>query len=303
MWYRLNDLINSIVITNNTIIVSRHLNKISFHWFDNYVDLFRKLNKTEPKTFFEVILGDRKQKVYFDIDHADLSTDGKQLIENIKVSLLQLFPFINPNKILVFSSNKGKEIKKLSYHIVVDGWCVSNNLINKEIAKRINNDAIDLSVYKSVQQLRILWNSKYGDDRVKILDPVCNEKTDYEPLELFSSSLVTNVNDCSLIPFEQPVIKQPVFKVDNINVEKALDLLSEYLKTEDMPFKFSKIVNNLIILRRTRSFYCEKCERVHDSENPFIAVINGDYYYFCRRNVKGVKLNDRKKLWMKVLLS
>ena len=59
---------------------------------------------------------------------------------------------------------------------------------------------------------------------------------------------------------------------------------------EDLMISFQeckeKNGNLLIVLRRLNPTYCEICERIHESENPFLTVV-GDFRnvtFYCRRN-------------------
>lgn len=124
-----------------------------FASFNNYLD-FLHLLKQIPMNhwyFFEIILGNQPQKLYFDIDIkiSDLSPDIKsaaifsqELINELVTRIVSIFAeynyHLNVNKnILLFSSS---DDRKISYHIIVDGYAVSNYQENYLLVSRILAD-------------------------------------------------------------------------------------------------------------------------------------------------------------------
>ena len=80
----------------------------------------------------------------------------------------------NRSHIFVFTSHKDT---KRSYHIVVEGYCFSDNksnrLFSEKIVKKLPEKwrgIVDSSMYKSSQQFRIAGSCKFGTDRFKTLN-------------------------------------------------------------------------------------------------------------------------------------
>ena len=188
-------LLNFETVENDNFIVCQKLQYLQFGRFLNFLDFGKYMNKNvrpEERCFYEIVFGEKKHRIYFDIEFFTQEKENEVYLpieeadESIRyicdTILLELKNILkieaNPLKannshIMVFTSHAND---KRSYHIVVEGYTVSNNKENREfydrIVKRLPDrwkPIIDHSMYKSVQQFRIAGNTKWGASRVKTL--------------------------------------------------------------------------------------------------------------------------------------
>ena len=207
---------------------------------------------------------------------------------------------------------------KRSYHVIVDNYYHDNNLEAQAFCNLVYSNMkdeykqyLDTSVYKSLQQFRMLGCQKRDSGRpkklcdswflrsLKIERPVIEFKTDQEKgIYLLSATLIGNCNYCKPLPkFATPsdLSKHNFISIDdvsNITAKRALIALAKYggIQITDpiFPYEIRKINGCLIDLKRKRPSRCAICERVHEAENPYIIIKNsGAVYYHCRRADNG----------------
>jgi len=264
----------------------------------NYINLF----DTYDKHFYEIILGSRKQKPHFDIDLDDRDENYIKYHknENIDVVNSMIIKIITENILLInpfsiiktYTSNSDN---KRSTHIIISNCYHDNNIEANDFYNLVvdNIDSkystfIDKSVYKSVQQFRLLGSCKIDTKRVKI----CNFESKLSDFETFKESMVSNVDiDVSKISMfnNTQKIKYNINKL--ITNEEVDEILERFVK--DVPdiktnFKVSNSKNNIITLRRQRPSLCKQCKRIHEHENPFIIKKDNISYFYCRRGKKPV---------------
>uniref|UniRef100_A0A6C0BF81 DNA primase n=1 Tax=viral metagenome TaxID=1070528 RepID=A0A6C0BF81_9ZZZZ len=261
---------------------------------------------------YEIIMGDRFQKHYVDIDIPlkddsidDIYSHTKEekiaiadkIVECYRDSLIKIRPQIQLTDILVLSSH---DATKRSFHIVVDRWCVQSATLNKELFNEvIQNVAIDTRkylddrMYKCVQQFRLFLSTKCGKNRQLIVDskhstwaPTHEIKDTYTLIkEIFLASLVSVTDTCVLLPME---MKEKTFTVSS----KELDsndykaIISAFNNFHDKSsFEIGALSGSFLLLKRKRQSYCDHCMRSHQNENPFLYVgpVSGNIYFNCRR--------------------
>lgn len=238
-------------------------NKHFFTAFDSHLDFIHYIKNIprEQWCFFEVILGDQPQKLYFDIElyvsdlspHENVDSFCNRLLTNLVSRIIDTFNEHNVNlnidrDILLFSSSNN--IKK-SYHVIVDNYAVINNIENKALAGEILNGFpqeyskfIDKSMYSSKQQLRLFQSQKpgsgrpkifvgewmYGSDLIKYPYQSTNASDDYikeafKFTTLFSSSCVTVTSNCKIISISPKIqTQQKIFKSSD---EGDCDIMTE----------------------------------------------------------------------------
>jgi hypothetical protein len=229
-------------LETNNLVVCQKLKFLYFGKFGNYLDFVKHMLKEttlDKRCFYEIIFGNKAQKIYFDIEfHIDDSLvspttsyeDGQLILptvqadESIKylVNLIkQEIPPLSTNKghILVFTSHKEN---KRSYHIVVEKYGFPDHKSNKMFHDKIVSlmpdswkHIIDHSMYKSSQQFRIVGSCKFESDRYKTLSEELTvnytgsngwiPQIDYETSEekmmlLVEASLVSNTTSCMILP-------------------------------------------------------------------------------------------------------
>ena len=289
----------------------------SFCKFPSYIECFKWISKiaAPQQNFFETIRQDIRggiRKIYYDIDIVRSTCPSDmfniEYAEKLKDKIICLtlkHVTCNLNKIMVCSSH-GEN--KLSYHIIFNQTYLPNHLYCKEIYKLVNNELdyqeqqfLDGSVYKSIQQFRLLGSQKPNSGRPKIFHKKWvykNTQIEYEydeqpedekleKLQKFKESLITWTMD--LVP-EQKKVTLP-------NENKKVSLYSMISSDIDMiklnelipdtnSFSVRGIHNNIVMLNRLKPSYCEVCLREHQNENPCLLIIGNKQavYWDCRRS-------------------
>jgi hypothetical protein len=268
------------------------------------------------RCLFEIIMGNTYQKPYFDID-VDLAAPinshtreqrvriGTELPKTIKTIVLKEFPQIRDEDVLVFESNRNSP-NKISYHIIVTGWCVHGSKANRRFFERIMKDVpepwkvyVDHSMYKTVQYFRIYMSTKFGKDRIKDFDSKESTWTptgDGDPvMELFMASLVSYTKDCSILPID---VDEDEVAYDAVELcgedENEIRRIVKAIPDSNC-FQIQGFKDGGCSLKRLAPSYCRTCERVHDNENPYVYVTNSGYVMFtCRRSDKSSVIG---RLW------
>lgn len=270
--------------------------------FDDYIELYNYMKEfdIEYKCFFEMIPGEKAQKIKFDLDLKDVSGFGEigELIEELLVSIQRVLAglghtIIPDQHLLVYSSNSETQ---RSYHVVVDGLYCANvwevqafyDRIVGSMEHPLKDDVIDRAVYSSNQQFRILGSQKYGSGRPKILDsswPHTIPSDQPAPYHLLRSSLVGFTSDSVQLP---PIYVKPQrvinYQTDEEDLHKALKIFFEQFEDRDC-FDLREVLPNYIVLNRLRPSYCNVCSKSHEAENPYLYVENGGIYFSCRRSL------------------
>lgn len=195
------------------------------------------------------------------------------------------------------------------------------------ILNRITSDYtkwIDAGVYKSFQSWRIVGNFKDQSARKKIFCEkwkYINIRDEWETVT-FSPNIRYNVNR-DILKFESSLLMAfnsnylPSFlekasdfnlkfktiierkkgnfeenfeNIDPQELKVILDYLSKALECqrEYIPFKVKNAYKNIIFMIRLRPSECKICNVVHQSENPYIFIRDGNVYLDCRRSQQHV---------------
>jgi len=280
------------------------------------ISTFLEYSKEMPKStwaFFEMIFGDREQKLYFDIDieieklpqREDLTTFSNKFLNSLISSILAVLKRYNvelnlEKDLLIFSSNSDK---KHSYHMIINNYYVSNCKCNTQFAKEVKFEVdpvfqnfIDTRVYSSKQQLRLLGSSKIGKNRYKVLQSYTYGVKQYNFSEidtsfekLFHASCVTFTENCKSIEITVENQLRDIDLAGLNNEALTQDQVILILKAVDRMifniYKVSKVVGRMIILQRKATAFCTLCNRIHENENAFLSVSsNFSVYFYCRRN-------------------
>lgn len=267
------------------------LEKKRFSYFNSYTEIYKHIISLEEhdRTFFEVIPGNWSQKPHFDIDMVDPKEDPQTIISTLINKIIEYGAgYIKYEDLLVYSSHgKYNDCDKYSYHIVVNNWFHNNNLEAKQFYVNVNNllpeeyrQYVDHMAYSTLQQFRMLWSTKRNHNRFKrqIIGTTNNHFHD------FNNSLITNVENCKYISI---VVQERKEYINNeVNTQQINDALITFKKFDPSHYKIRNIKNNLIILQRLEASACLICDRIHESENPFLIIENNVLFFCCRRNIK-----------------
>lgn len=309
---------------------------ITFAAFDSYLDFLHYLLPI-PKSewnYFEVILGNKSQKFYIDVDlnetvlpsGENLEQFSSDLLTNLIEKIIHTFrnilklPFELSKNLLIFTSHSA--IKK-SYHLIVDGYCVSNHTENAEILKYIledmntkyitgnqNKKIIDISMYSKIQQLRLFGSQKPNSNRPKVFQEKYyfrNTLIQYDLSDIpddprlqfnaiFQRSCVTFTSYCQKILVKQTEYREETPGYKSWAEKGAFEnyaifptAVKDALKLIDTTvWDIAEINDGLITLRRKISAKCLICDRVHDNENAFVSVDQkmGGVYFYCWREIR-----------------
>jgi len=303
-----------------------------FAAFDDLLTFVNHIKRipVENWYYFEVIMGERPQKLYFDIDikaedvsgDMDLFTQG--LLETLVERVVRVFSEYGhkldlSKNIILFSSNS-KE--KHSYHLIVDGYSVSDNIENRALAEEVLDgisngyrDCVDPGVYSKKQQLRLYLSQKphsnrpkrlverwkYGSTMIESALAAGSAKAETDIPEdlreslrmskIFLASAITYVERSIRIPvlFDEPAPKRTRVQEDDLEVTP--EMIQEIIQKTDQAlfqiYKIDRVIGPLIILKRLRPAHCSLCNRTHESENAFLRVsVTGRVYFYCRRNAE-----------------
>jgi hypothetical protein len=250
----------------------------------------------------------KQQKLVLTIEEAE------EAIIALKKAIIETCSFIKEDDILVYSSHSDK---KQSFHVKIDRWCFPDHVENKAFARAVMknypekwHDAIDMSMYKTIQQFRVYESHKWKQDhRVKKfrhdlsswkLSVIPDDEHHQFGLYLLSS-LITNVNSCLPLPsFILPEVKKQYISSGNDDIELSEKDVDDVIKIalkisnvniNNFPYKVNSYKGGIISLRRLRPSLCRVCDRIHEHENPFIFVVGSErnIYFDCRRNAEGKK--------------
>lgn len=237
--------------------------------------------------------------------------------------------------------------RKMSYHIIINGYMHSGEdeakaffeEVLKELAEMGELDTInryiDHGVYGKNHNLRLLWNRKLGDKRVKRLEldytyqgevythrlPVKHINEDHYNIMMLESTMVTFTSYCNMLPpYIDPAKKawDESISMTDKQTQDAMDLLKKALneigqpsadKTNskrintfemeyqpDIPFTYKSNKGTLVVLKRVKPSYCSVCNEVHETVDPFMFIVNGDVYLDCRRSEDHI--GKKKRLYL-----
>jgi len=256
---------------------------------------FADYEKAKLEHCHEVIFGWRPQRLKFDIDatNADYSeTSAGELVTDVQAAITTAFERsynidLPPDSFIITdSSGQSGTVYKFSFHIIVRGFYVNNNVEAAEFTKRMlqalpveHHGVIDPAVNKSLQNFRMLNATKTGSDRVKTLAvPLVGVTAE--------QTLITNIQDC----VELAPIARDERDVNNKLVGPLADIIDKAA-----PFTtgltFSEVKHGVICYTRQRPSNCPICKRQHNTDNTAMITTSGycelvNIFLSCRRAPK-----------------
>lgn len=276
-----------------------------FSIFNDYFEFKNFLKNFEPldRCFHEIIPGDARQKMRYDIDMKNVTLEFAEFVkDDLLTACYETFQelcgvtlMINQD-ILIYTSHSEQ---KMSYHVIIDNYyfrdhneCkkVYNYTISK-LSDRSYSCFIDHAVYSSMQSFRIVNCTKLGQDRFKILNEqfsfrgqIINHefttKGFYENLVL-AHSLISYTHDCTFL--KTKTLFEKVYTNYGDLSQHVIDQIEEKMSHGNFRVRKDGINGNIVNLDKTEVYYCEICKDNHHSENPYLVVENENVYWFCRR--------------------
>ena len=237
-----------------------------------------------------------------------------QCMLNIRLLLIQLGIFVYIRVIVT---------GKFSYHIVINGYLLRSSkhceVIYNEVIEILRIETglelrylrivVDASIYKSLQQFRLLFSTKRDSKAHKMLheqwkllpdtDAPLITHVHREPFEssrekwvvMMRESLVGLCEDYNTfvevpLAISEPSHSQPM-NGSPINETALTELMS---RTFLSAFTYQIVNSNgsIVLLKRKQSglpYSCPICRRSHQNENPFLIICGPRQavYYVCRR--------------------
>ena len=288
-----------------------------FGFFTDYLEFVRYQHKYFPlehRYFYEIIFGALPQKHYFDME----ASDGTNLQETLMAVIDGVVQVYEEKKwnlsleqdVLIYSSHNSE---KQSYHLVITNHCCGDNKENMAFHNLVKSKVgphltkyIDSRVYSSNQQLRILGSQKVGSGRVKTFhkefiyhgrrivhqyleEP---ESLEHEIILQLEESLISVTHNCQLLSLLVTEVPTPTYapteELVPDTIHQALNVVNNI---ETYPFRYIGTRGSFILLRRIRPSMCQLCNRIHEHENPFLTVKDGEVYLHCRRAPPGQKVH------------
>jgi hypothetical protein len=211
--------------------ISGYEGKKQFALFES-VAHFETWSQSVPplkRCFYEVIQGHRTQKLKFDIDSTNVEQAEQEfpmMLKAIEDTFYNVYKMrLTPRALVTCTSHSDA---KRSWHIIINGYCVSSNVQAKAFYNKVwemapktktetGNPCLDPNVYSSLQHFRLLGSAKQGSNRVKV------SKHNLE------QTLITNIQGCVLLPnIEVPTSKakkSPVQQYEKMSEEEVIDVL------------------------------------------------------------------------------
>ncbi len=297
----------------------------------NHINMFHHIRQLpyEKRTFYEYIEGSCR-KPYFDIEYEFTDEERTIAIVNfteIKNKVLQGIQSEFESKSVPYSQDRDCIIlqshgtNKFSLHIIINNFyfdrCNKKETSNVyHFAKAVLNNVpkelrtftdargvhqtVDMSVYSSGKEFRLIWNTKIGQQRYLNVDSSTSEKAtnirlfgdtdmseELQLLRLFEACLITRTNDCILLPdwvsvdnsIQSKVIilddKQKMYMIDVFNTSSYSDIwrIDEYRTSSK---------NSLYLIPINKPFHCPCHDRQHDSNNAALNMSeNGNINIKC----------------------
>lgn len=241
-----------------TINIDEVIDKVintTIYYFDEVIPILTDKNYDTPEV--------RKKKEDFDGD---------------KVVYLNEFRIVPSHEDFIVCSSSNE--RKMSLHIILDGYKFKNTKIVGKIVNDITNllpdpikTYIDKGIYTGLKSLRVVGSCKLGDDRIKrIIRPGKLTITPLDTLITFTkyAALIdvdfagnSNIFECT-----QTGVYNDVNDEDKRIVKRMIEE-GGYLNY----FEIRSMTSTLVIMNRLRPSYCRFCDREHEKDHTLYFTI------------------------------
>jgi P4 family phage/plasmid primase-like protien len=263
--------------------------------------------------FHELIIGDRPVKPYLDIEwyqekYPELMSD--RVIMDIKDAIVSIFKdewgtIIRERDIYIASCHRKKtEGYKYSYRLIISTHptlAFFNTNTASYLAKRVkqrcetkfSGDVIDMSVYKKLQNMRLIGHSKAGE-----YIPMQKRNAGEDDMEF----IITNI-DPEYTVIQVPEQKDTLYKsIKNVSGTgfddpETVEHILEKIHTVHPTAKVDRIDNNFMQLNysdRTEPCFCDE-KTIHDRIGFFCYIQGGLIHIGCHSG-NCVDVNNKKKV-------
>lgn len=315
-------------LSDKTVVAVETPNKKrAYAVFENPATLFRHIKylPDDSKNFHEVILAWSCQKPRFDIDMTkdklvegeNLEETGQKAVEMLLESIIKVMAQDNATvdierQVILTSSHSST---KRSFHLILHEWMHTDHVEAGAFYEKVLAESedpkflqrfLDPGIYSANHCLRLLHNNKLGEFRPKKLMTQFmfrGQLWQHRPRRhttnpklhefiLFYESLINYTCYCEMMPVYQKKISYNIdIDLADGSVKRAMTLLAQDLGVEltELPFEIREVKGGLIDLHRLRPSLCKICDRVHEVVDPFLLVLETEFYFHCRRVPKGLK--------------
>jgi len=267
-----------------------------FTVFDNKKEFEKWYNKQAIKTYHEVIMGNKIQRLKFDIDINVIDIDIESIIQSIITCIIEVIASI-ANTVISYkdfivtdSSGKTDTGYKHSYHIILYTHAVRSNKEAAYITQRVIEKVpqyktyIDINVNKSLQNFRLLSSCKQNSSRVKVLTSKFGTSTD---VSLFDTMIVP-FDGIKLLPMVE--LEEKLISSDTLDDDLAQKILSCVKKLNITDgHKIREYKGNSIYFDRIRPTHCQICDEIHHKDNSLViqySTSTHGIYEYCRQGIK-----------------
>lgn len=251
---------------------------------------YRKENTlSQHVCLHEFIAGSLPRKLYIDLDiegERCESFDPNVFFDRLEHACQQELPDFQSKYLNVYSAHSTviDATRKLSYHIIIQGYQVSEAYEARAWITRIwqHMDPViqpDWGVYSNNACLRAAGWCKLGTLRIKQLD--VHNRTQFKrnsQFKMLMAGFVTHIVREKPLPTQRVTFAEEQIELD-IDAEAAL----AFLPNRD-EFRVRKQKGCIIILdQHAERSPCPTCKIVHHAENPYLIIDGREVYWCCRR--------------------
>lgn len=310
--------------------INNNKNQNIFIYLKNWNQLINlyKLVPENKRHFYEII--DNKCKFFLDLDAKfnDISdSEWYETIIIIKEDISNIFKkMFNKNvNIIEYQSLPSLKEPKYSCHLVIPDFhfyaedCknICNMLLNTTTIKYKN--IIDDKVYGNRRMLRMEGSTKINSDRKKI----CIYKNENNIQFINTDGLITSLENTELlytvdyqkiknnISFSELNVKNEIsiilkhnkynYTINDVifvknNIKNIESIINKWhykykiLDNNEYIFIVKSIIDNLIILKRIKPFFCPDCKREHEKQHPYAYIKHNKLFFHCRRSKKPMEV-------------
>lgn len=302
-----------------------------FHGFDNIDDMIDYAKKYGFGAEIHEItcnIGDRWQKLFFDIDAAQeliesSGTKFSRLVELILSSIRTVFMkagiyLDDITKTILCGNRPGKYSARIYFNLSVRAGhskCIPEMVVD-DFAKAIKDigmeplltSIIDLSVYNRNHFMRMHTCSKMTKNGLTSPLVLMNSIADLDNINgtgvliknqnINKNTIITYIEKYPTIDCNNDYIKTKCCTADKKKTKNTFTksdsnevsaLANEFVKRHPN-YSIRTINGSLVNLHDDRTTSCLICKRKHDSENPLLIITNRSVYFKCRRAQKSIQI-------------
>ena len=297
------------IIKDYEILIHRHTNREGRQWgITTPENLLQHIESN--KYLYEVIITDRKRKLYFDIDI--IANKQGVLIDTLE-ECKQLLYNTFPDAILSISGSKTEY--KISYHIIIHNWYANN--VNEmeclqDFCTKYTNLGFDDKVYTKNRNMKIINQSKPDGRIQEIIEDITlknhlitcyfneNSKHISESIIYYVKEIIQNKkeyskdnsDDLNLGDINQEKISSPeTFNYHTATHEQILHIIPLYPRYTTNCLKYAFIYHIMIWSKQSGihfETFWEWCKQKEDSKNRYKKYY--DLWNDCSKNVRISKI-------------